>query len=104
MFYNKGVLIFFIVILINNSADAMKRPLEDGTLVVPKRQKLVCPKTTELAPAKYKGMFYCQIDNNCSYVTQNIRKINDHHTLHNDQNAVACTKCDYLGTNQRSLI
>ena len=103
MFHNKYILSFVTVFLIHNSAHAMKRPLENGTLVVPKRQKLVCPKTTELVLVRHEGMFYCQIDTDCSYVTKSIQKINDHHELHNDHTAIACTKCDYLGTNQRSL-
>ena len=106
MYRTLSSLIFFTVALIHVSADAsMKRRREDDSVVLPKRIRLVLHEEPAFdAPQKHHGMFYCEKDHNCSYVTVSIRKINDHHELHNDPNAIPCGQCDYLCSSNRSFI
>ncbi len=107
MSHKKFVFIFFTVILVHNSVDAMKRALEDGTVVLPKRIKLVLEEESEKVfnePQKYQGMYYCSKDDNCSYATNLLRKINEHHILHGDPNAILCEQCDYRGARLRAVI
>lgn len=111
MFYNKFILSLIAVFLVHNSADAMlKRSREDdveGLPRLPKRVKLVCPEAVGV-PTKpqrqYDHMYYCERDlNDCSFVTDRLDKIKEHHALHNMPSAFSCRKCDYLGATKRAV-
>lgn len=110
MFHNKFILSFIAVFLVHNSADAMltkKRPREDGVETrLPKRIKLVCPEAAVATPPQrqYDKMYYCEADvSNCSFVTDRMDKIKEHHALHNAPSAFSCTDCDYLGATTRAV-
>jgi len=107
MLHNKYILSFIAVFLIHVCADAsQKRSRENDSLVTSmptKRQKVVCPKGIAIEPQRYKGMFYCGKDSNCSYVTSNIIKINQHHERHGVPSSVACEKCDFLAGSLHGL-
>lgn len=103
----------------HNSASAMKRSFEGNQSRELKRMKadLQEKKKADDIPqrhtfanneslAHWKPTFFCDKDiDNCSYTTIFRRKIEEHHRLHNDQNAVTCSQaCDFLGANERVII
>jgi len=105
MYDNKIILLFLATILINNTASAMKRSFEDDKSKKTKKMKVDLSenKKNHDIPQRHEGIFYCQIKTlDCTYCTNRLDKIEEHHRLHNDPNAVPCDKaCDFLGANER---